>query len=52
MATQMQSTPTLYGEDAKAVLEEVLRKPTKQQRDELRNKYRKLFEDIQVKDNK
>jgi hypothetical protein len=52
MATQMQATPTLYGEDAKAVLDEVLRKPTKEQREKLRDKYRKLFEDISTKDNK
>ena len=48
-STQLQATPTLYGDDARAVLAEISRKPTEEQRQQLREKYRKMFEDIQVK---
>lgn len=41
MATQLQPTPTLYGRDAKEVLEQIKRKPT---RDEKRAaEERKIF---------
>jgi len=32
MATQLQPTPTLYGKDAEAVLEQISKKPTKEQK--------------------
>ena len=32
MATQLQPTPTLYGKDAEAVLEQIRKKPTKEQK--------------------
>ncbi len=31
MATQLQATPVLHGRDAKAVMEEMVKKPTKEQ---------------------
>lgn len=32
MATQLQPTPTLYGKDAIAVIEQIKKKPTEEQR--------------------
>lgn len=32
MATQLQPTPTLYGKDAQAVLEQISKKPTEEQK--------------------
>lgn len=32
MATQLQPTPTLYGKDAQAVLEQIKKKPTREQK--------------------
>lgn len=32
MATQIQPTPILYGKDAEAVLEQIRKKPTKEQK--------------------
>lgn len=49
MATQLQSTPTLFGQDAKDVLKEVLRKPTKEQKEKLRDQYQKMFEGVKTK---
>ncbi|CAG7653292.1 hypothetical protein PAESOLCIP111_06734 [Paenibacillus solanacearum] len=47
MTTQMSETPTLYGEDARRVLEEIKRIPTKEQLGELNKKYNKLLGDVQ-----
>lgn len=41
MATQLQPTPTLYGKDAEAVLEQIRKKPTKEQKK--RSEERKAF---------
>lgn len=49
MATQLQSTPTLFGQDAKDVLKEVLRKPTKEQKEKLRDRYQKMFEGVKTR---
>jgi hypothetical protein len=49
MTTQMNTTPTLFGKDAKAVIEEISRIPTTEQRKQLREKYRKMFEGIKKK---
>jgi len=49
MITQIQPTPTLYGEDARVVLNEIKRKPTKDQKEKLLDKYRKMFEGIMIK---
>ena len=52
MATQLQATPTLYGQDAKKVYDEISRKPSREQQEKLRNKYRKLFIGVKTKGNK
>lgn len=52
MATQMQATPTLYGKDAKVVIDEINRMPSKEQRIKLRDNYRKMFEGVQTKGSK
>lgn len=49
MATQIQATPTLYGNDAQVVFNEISRKPSKEQRQKLRDNYRKLFEGVKTK---
>ncbi len=52
METQMQATPALYGNDAKVVFNEISRKPSKEQRQKLRDNYRKLFEGVKTKGSK
>lgn len=47
--TQLQPTTILYGKDAEAVYKEVLRKPTQKQKEQLRNKYSQLFEQVCIK---
>jgi hypothetical protein len=42
MATQMAETPTLYGEDAKQVLREIAKVPTKAEMQKLREKHQKF----------
>jgi hypothetical protein len=49
MTTQMNVTPTLYGEDAKAVIEEISRIPTTEQKRQLREKYRNMFKGMKTK---
>lgn len=49
MATQMQATPILYGNDAKKVMEEVNKKPSKEQYQQLKSNYRKVFEGVRTK---
>lgn len=46
MATQVQVTPPLYGEDAKRVEEQISRKPTAAQKEWLKRYYREMFRDI------
>ncbi len=45
MATQVQPTPTVTGEYAKAILEEMKRKPTPEQEKEIEN-LRKFFQQV------
>lgn len=52
MATQLQATPTLYGKDAKIIINEVSRMPSKEQKKQLRDNYRKMFEGVQTKGSK
>ncbi|HBI03072.1 MAG TPA: hypothetical protein DDY49_03460 [Paenibacillaceae bacterium] len=49
MATQMQPTPTLYGKDAEDVLNQIKRKPTKEQRAKLIADYRNKFAGVKKK---
>ncbi len=52
MATQIQDTPTLYGCDAKDVINDVLRKPSKKQKEKLCAKYKELFTGVKTKEKK
>jgi hypothetical protein len=49
MTTQMNVTPTLFGKDAKAVIEEISRIPTTEQKRQLREKYRNMFKGMKTK---
>lgn len=49
MATQIQATPTLYGKDARVILDEINRTPSKEQRKQLRDNYRKMFAGVKTK---
>jgi len=47
VATQLANTPTLYGKDAEAVLEQISKVPKKEQLDKLKKKLEEKFEGIE-----
>lgn len=48
MATQVEATPTLYGKDAEAVLEQIKKKPSAEQREKAKRR-REFFATIEKK---
>lgn len=47
VATQLANTPTLYGKDAEAVLDQISKVPKKEQLDKLKKKLEEKFEGIE-----